>query len=118
MAAAILMIGKAYLLAGLAVAAAFLTVGVQRIDENAAGAWVFRVLLVPGILLVWPLVLWRWRVLSRGEDLMARHRLPRRAQNGAALVMAVLIPVIVLGALLIRQDGPFEARAVLLEAPE
>jgi hypothetical protein len=118
MAAALLMIGKVYLLAGLAVAAAFLSVGVQRIDERAAGAWVFRVLLVPGILLVWPLVLWRWRVLARGEDFMARHRLPRGSQNVSALVMVVLIPVIVLGALLIRQDGPVERRAVLLEAPE
>ena len=118
MAAVILLIGKGYLLIGLAVAAVFLSVGMQRIDGNADGAWVFRPLLVPGVLLIWPLVLWRWRVLSRGEDLMARHRLPRGTQNGAALVMAVLVPVIVLGALLVRQDGPFERRAVLLEAPQ
>ena len=54
-----------YGLAGLVVAAAFLFRGLDRIDPAARGAYAFRPLLVPGLVLLWPLVLWRWRVLAR-----------------------------------------------------
>jgi hypothetical protein len=50
---------------GLAVAAAFLVFGIDRIDPAARGAYAFRPLLLPGIVLLWPLVLWRWRALAR-----------------------------------------------------
>jgi hypothetical protein len=50
---------------GLAVAALFLVFGLERIDPAARGAYAFRPLLVPGIVLLWPLVLWRWRALAR-----------------------------------------------------
>lgn len=53
---------------GLAVAAVFLTIGIDRIDPVARGAYAFRVLLVPGIVLLWPLVLVRWRSLARAAD--------------------------------------------------
>lgn len=46
--------------AGLAVAALFLLVGLNRIDPAGHGTWLFRVLLVPGLVLLWPLVLARW----------------------------------------------------------
>lgn len=52
---------------GLAVAAAFLLLGLDRVDPAARGAYAFRPLLVPGLVLLWPLVLWRWHVLARGE---------------------------------------------------
>jgi hypothetical protein len=52
---------------GLLVAVAFLSVGIDRIDHAAAGAYAFRPLLIPGILLLWPLVLWRWIVLVRSR---------------------------------------------------
>ena len=55
----------AYLLIGAAVAAAFLFLGIDRIDPAARGAYAFRPLLLPGLMLLWPLVLWRWRVLAR-----------------------------------------------------
>ena len=45
---------------GAVVAAVFLTIGMDRIDEDARGAYVFRPLLIPGVLVIWPLVLWRW----------------------------------------------------------
>ncbi len=50
---------------GLIVAIAFLAVGIDRIDYAAVDAYAFRPLLIPGILLLWPLVLWRWAVLAR-----------------------------------------------------
>ncbi len=50
---------------GLIVAVAFLAVGIDRIDHAAAGAYTFRPLLIPGLILLWPLVVWRWVVLVR-----------------------------------------------------
>jgi hypothetical protein len=53
---------------GLIVAVAFLSVGIDRIDYAAVGAYAFRPLLIPGIVLLWPLVLWRWVVLARNRE--------------------------------------------------
>ncbi|WP_346909853.1 hypothetical protein [uncultured Roseibium sp.] len=53
--------------AGLVTGIAFLLYGIDRIDEAAEGAYAVRPLLLPGIVLLWPLVLWRWWVLSRGS---------------------------------------------------
>jgi hypothetical protein len=45
---------------GLLLAAAFLLWGIDRIDPAANGAYAFRPLLIPGIVLVWPVVGARW----------------------------------------------------------
>ena len=50
---------------GAAVAAAFLLFGIDRVDPGARGTYLFRPLLIPGILGLWPLVLWRWLQLER-----------------------------------------------------
>jgi hypothetical protein len=50
---------------GLLLAAAFLLWGIDRIDPAAAGAYAFRPLLLPGIVLLWPLVAARWILLER-----------------------------------------------------
>ena len=55
----------AYGVAGAAVAAAFLFVGIDRVDPAARGAYAFRPLLVPGLILLWPAVAWRWWALER-----------------------------------------------------
>lgn len=52
--------------AGLVVALAFLLFGFDRIDPAARDAYLVRPLLVPGLVLLWPLVIWRWTALSRG----------------------------------------------------
>ena len=57
--------GAAYTLSGIAVAMAFLFIGLDRLDPAARGAYAFRPLLVPGLVLLWPLVLWRWWILAR-----------------------------------------------------
>ena len=59
--------GIAYLIAGCVLAAAFLTVGLDRIDKDARGSIAFRPLLVPGLVLLWPLVAARWIVLERRQ---------------------------------------------------
>ena len=46
-----------WLYVGAGVAVVFLLFGIDRVSEDARGAYLFRPLLVPGILLLWPLVL-------------------------------------------------------------
>ena len=118
MAAGIITAFEVYGLAGLAVSAAFLAWGIDRVEENARGAFVFRPLLIPGVVLLWPLVLWRWGALERARDRWApRHRPPRRLQDWLGVALSVAIPAILFAALLVRQDGPFERPAELLEPP-
>ena len=52
---------RAYLFAGLVFAAPFLLFGVQRIDPDAKrGSIGFRLIIIPGICLFWPLLAVRW----------------------------------------------------------
>jgi len=41
---------------GAIVALVFLLIGIDRFDEDARGAYIFRPLLVPGVVIIWPLV--------------------------------------------------------------
>jgi hypothetical protein len=58
-----------YVWCGSAVAVAFLAFGLDRIDPAARGSYTFRPLLVPGLILLWPLVLviWRRRAITSTE---------------------------------------------------
>lgn len=105
-----------YLYAGSAVSVWFLIFGIGRLDDNAQGAWVFRPLLIPGVLLIWPLVLWRCVVLWRGENKLDRHIMPRRAQERAALALVCAVTLIIVIALLARQDPDALPPPILLEA--
>ncbi len=87
---------QAWLWIGVGVAALFLGWGIDRIDEDARGAYVFRPLLIPGIMLLWPLVLWRWWLLEAArDDLHARHHPPRHAHTWAALLMALALLLVI-----------------------
>ena len=60
-AAAFLILVGAYLACGLVFAIPFALVGVKRIDPHAAhGSGGFRVLIIPGTMAFWPLLLRRW----------------------------------------------------------
>jgi len=51
-----------YLACGLIFALAFVLFGAGRIDPHARqGSWGFRVLIIPGAAVLWPLLLNRWR---------------------------------------------------------
>lgn len=54
-----------YLYLGGAVAAVFLLFGIDRVDPSSHGSYAFRPLLIPGICLLWPLVLYRWSQLEK-----------------------------------------------------
>lgn len=119
MAADLIWVTQIYLGMGAVTALVFLGFGIDRIDDSARGVWVFRPFLIPGILLIWPLVLLRWLQLERaGEEGQARFRPPLTWQPRLALVLAIVVPIIIAGAMVLRQDGPSEAPAQLLESPQ
>ncbi len=65
MAAWVVGLAQAYAVLGLVVGLAFLLRGIDRIDPAARGAHAFRPLILPGLVLLWPVVAWRWARLAR-----------------------------------------------------
>ena len=60
-AAVFLVVLAAYLACGLVFAMPFVFHGVKKIDPHAAhGSWGFRLLIIPGTMVFWPLLLQRW----------------------------------------------------------
>lgn len=114
----ILRIVQGWGILGTMVAIPFLTFGVDQVDEDARGAYVFRPLLVPGVLLIWPLVLWRWYVLGNGRDEWSARYRPRRRTHYA---FAILMPVCIVGfigtGLMVRQTWPADRAPVQLSQP-
>lgn len=104
----------AYGIAGGVVALAFLLVGLERRVPEARTSLAFRPLLVPGLILLWPVVLWRWAVPAGGGAPHGRRRLV--AQHVAWRVLAVLLPLVVLSGIVLRQVPP-SAAPVLLAPP-
>ena len=103
---------------GAVVAAIFLTVGMDRIDEDAQGAYVFRPLLIPGVLVIWPLVLWRWYLYESGREHWARrYGPPRRAHFAVGWILPIGICLIILSGLTLRQTWPADIVPVQLSGP-
>lgn len=103
---------------GALVALAFLSFGMDRLDEDARGAYVFRPLIVPGVLLIWPLVLWRWYILADGKDVWAKRYQPKRNSHTLiALIMPVLIVGIIAVGLSVRQTWRVDVAPVQLTEP-
>jgi hypothetical protein len=55
----------AWLAIGVLVGVAFLFLGIDNVDDSARGAYAFRPLLLPGLVLLWPFVVLRWYLLAR-----------------------------------------------------
>jgi hypothetical protein len=54
---------EVYLAIGALVAIAFLVRGAARVDDSVKGAGIFfRLLILPGLIALWPLILLRWLV--------------------------------------------------------
>lgn len=65
----ILLIIAVYVAAGVVFAIAFVTRGVTRIDEAAQGAgWGFRVIIFPGTILFWPVLLRKWITAAKRKN--------------------------------------------------
>ena len=97
---------------GALVAAWFLLWRLERVDVLSHGAYAFRPLLVPGLVLLWPLLLWRSAVTAREPQ-----RSFRAGHRRIWVTLAIALPLLVLGALALRQNGPTEARPERLAAP-
>lgn len=92
---------------GAIVALVFLLIGIDRFDEDARGAYIFRPLLVPGVVIIWPLVLYRWFVLETGRDAWVKRHMPiRNAHTITAFLFAGLIVIIMIVGFSIRQTAP------------
>ncbi len=59
---------KYYLFAGALIAMLFLIIGIERVEPSSRGSYAFRPLLIPGICLIWPLLLYRWYVLEKRRE--------------------------------------------------
>lgn len=103
---------------GAVTALAFLTFGIDQIDEDASGAYVFRLLIIPGVLLIWPIVLWRWTVLARdGDHWPLRYRTRRRNHQWVGLTMPVAIVAVLATGWAVRQTWPDHIAPVRLAPP-
>lgn len=67
-AATLVFICKAWLTTGLLVGAVFIAFVIDRVDSAAQGSYVFRLLLLPGLALLWPVVVWRSARLLRARE--------------------------------------------------
>ena len=121
-AASLIAFAEIWLIVGLVVAALFLAFGLDRLDDSARGAFIFRTLILPGLVLIWPLVVYRWALLETGRDRWRlRHRPPREAHGRVWAVLGALIPIVFLAAMVLNEppvDGlPPELAPTRLEAP-
>ena len=58
----ILWLAAAYLVCGLLFAIPFVIKGIKAIDEGARGSSTgFRIIIIPGVIVFWPLLLKKWR---------------------------------------------------------
>jgi hypothetical protein len=112
MAHRIVEIAELYAIIGAVVAAWFLLLQLDRIDPAARGAYAFRPLLIPGLMLLWPLVL--LRCAGRFSSTSRHHR---RAHFRIWLMLSAILPLLLFGAVALRQNGPREAAPVLLAPP-
>ena len=57
-----------YLLIGIVFAIPFVLKGVERVDEGAAGSgWGFKGIIVPGVIIFWPILLRKWIDANNAE---------------------------------------------------
>jgi hypothetical protein len=113
-------LGEAYLALGLCAAAAFLAFGLSRVSASARGAYAFRVLIVPGLVLLWPHVLFRWRGLAlHGEEGFRRPNLPRQRQAHAVVWRAavVLVPALLVAFQALRPRETLDLAPIRLSPP-
>jgi hypothetical protein len=112
-------LAQLYAAFGVLAAAGFLGFGIDRVAPSARGAYAFRPLLLPGLVLLWPLVLWRWLALAQpAPSAFGTGRHYRGAHRAIWLLLAILLPLLLVASIALRQDFPSETPPVRLAAPE
>ncbi|MEO6229079.1 MAG: hypothetical protein ABJB11_07250 [Ferruginibacter sp.] len=57
-----------YLVCGLIFTGPFLIKGIKKIDAGTHGStWGFKLIIIPGIIVLWPALLQKWRLAVKGE---------------------------------------------------
>ena len=76
MTAVLPILGGVYIVCGFLFAIPFVLLGVKRIDPHAAqGSWGFRLLIIPGAVAFWPVLLRRWmKGVHEPPDERSAHR--------------------------------------------
>jgi len=64
----LILAAKVYGAVGAVVAAAFVLIGIDCVDPSSRGAYTFRPMIVPGLVLLWPLVIFRWLSLEKSGE--------------------------------------------------
>ena len=95
-----LLLAGAYAGFGLIFAAAFHAVGLKRLDHGADGAgWGFRLIITPGIVALWPVLLALWMRRSGSDDELSHfgsrisQRTLRAWHRVAWFALLVIVPV-------------------------
>lgn len=118
-----------YFALGLVFALAFHAAGLRRADAGVENAGiVFRLLITPGLVGLWPLMALKWRTALRGAntggadtagpvDTPLTPRGLRSLHRRLALLVLLLVPALAAAALILRPaPAPQQARAVQLDA--
>ncbi len=64
----IILIAQIYCVIGFFVAIVFITIGLGRVELAARKAYLFRLQILPGLILLWPIVIVRWVALERSGE--------------------------------------------------
>jgi hypothetical protein len=92
---------ETYLFIGAVFAVLFVPAGIKSIDPAAEGSTLgFRIIIVPGVILLWPLLFKRWMVEKDARMIQPL----RRAHRAIWIVLPVILGVLFFAALLRR--GP------------
>jgi len=96
-----------------------------RIDASADGAsWGFRLVVSPGLVALWPLILLKWGAARRGDnphgspDRPLSSRGIRRAQSLLVKILAIALPLLLAAALYTRPAPPAPAEFLQPEATD
>jgi hypothetical protein len=85
LATSVLCVAGFYLGVGLLFAIAFVAFGIARVDSASRGASIgFRLVVLPGVTLLWPLLAWRWLRADRGPPIERSPHIVASRETGAA----------------------------------
>ena len=114
----LLLLTCAYLLAGISVAA-LLHHRLGRLDPATVGAgWLFRLLITPGMIALWPMLLYAWVRTNSGRAFSARtEAAARMGQLREAHGLLVLVVTVVVALVLAFTLGARPGPATAVELP-
>lgn len=114
-----------YAALGILFVAAFHVGGAVRVDPAIKGAgFFFRLLITPGVVALWPLLVVRWRKAATGRPIFGAVHRPVSAQGlrslhrRLSLALLVIVPILAILGLALRPGAPPLDAAVRSTLPE